>query len=136
VYAAKHLGSRNATTRSEEDTVARVAPGKGAFLILNEEVLNFLREALDDVKLIYTDDLHDTKPNTVLTLLAAGKVEQDGEVVELLDWTEEKDSFAKKAYAAMPYKKGELRVTVALTKNRNTDVQELKLDIREWFTPE
>jgi len=105
--------------------VAKLLPGKGAFLILNDGVLQFQRTALMDIAQVYTDDLHDTKPKTVITLLCAG-----GDRFEL-KWEEVKDDFGHKAYASMPYKTGELRVTVVLTKQ-----DELKLDVREWYNPD
>jgi hypothetical protein len=98
-------------------------PGKGVHLVLNEEIHGFLQEALSDIADCYTDEQHDSGPKQVLDSLLAT---DDG-----LGWTKEKDAFGTKVFAARPYKKGELRVTVVLTKQ-----DELRLDIREWFEPE
>ena len=94
-------------------------PGKGAHLVLNEDVLDFVNTCVDDVKAAYSDEKHDSDPAWVIAVLT----DED-----LHGWTEEKDTFGRKAYRSMPYKKGELRVTVVLTKQN-----ELRFDIREWF---
>jgi len=96
-----------------------LAPGKGAHLVLNEEILEFLMEALRIVNHDYTDALHDSEPGVVIDNLVA----EEG-------WSEEKDNFGRKAFTHMKYKEGELRVTVVHTKR-----DELKLDLREWFQP-
>lgn len=94
-------------------------PGKGAHLVLNQEVLDFLRESLERIESGYSDEDHDENPAGVLDEIANA---------EDTPWTSSKDNFGTKLYAAMPYKEGELRVTVVLT-GKN----ELKLDIREWY---
>lgn len=96
-------------------------PGKGAHIVMNSEYLNFLDLAMDDIAKCYSDEIHDTTPNSVIVDLTSSPELE-------LTWTGEKDNFGTKAYAATPYKKGELRVTVVLTKQN-----ELRLDIREWF---
>jgi hypothetical protein len=98
-------------------------PGKGAHLILNESVRDFVAQALADVGNVYSDQLHDANPMAVITLLS------DPDDAPRFKWVQEKDNFGTKAYVAMPYRDGELRVTVVLTKKG-----ELRLDIREWFT--
>lgn len=99
-------------------------PGKGVHLILNQEVLDFVESCLDDLSIVYSDDLHDSHPEAVITLLTGGEGLSE-------PWTEVKDKFGHKAYRAKPYKSGEARVTVVLTKQN-----ELRLDIREWYVPE
>jgi hypothetical protein len=97
-------------------------PLKGTHLVLNESVLGFLVQALDDIRTRYSDEKHDNSPSEVIKDLEA-----DG-------WTVEKDSFGTKAYTKRPYaisgqqeQKGELRVGVVLTRK-----DELKIDIRPW----
>jgi len=96
-------------------------PGKGAHLVLNEEILNFINSCVLDVKACYTDEQHDKDPARVIAVLT------DEDATDK-PWTKEKDNFGHKAYRSMPYKKGELRVTVVLTKRG-----ELKFDVREWY---
>jgi len=97
----------------------KLAPGKGAHLVLNAEILEFVREALTTVDKYYSDEHHDNEPGIVIDDLLT----EPG-------WSEEKDNFGRKAFTLMSYKEGELRVTVVHTKRG-----ELKLDIREWFNP-
>lgn len=105
--------------------MAKLFPGKGAHLVLNEEVLNYVRGALEDINdVYYSDAQHDESPSLVIDALL------DEELTHECEWTEEIDSFGRKAYADKQYKEGQLRITVVLTK-RN----ELKLDIREWYIP-
>jgi hypothetical protein len=86
---------------------------------MNEQILEFIKEALDGVCYTYSDETHDNKPKAVLDSLEAQA------------WQRQKDSFGDKVFREMPYKKGALRVTVVLTKQN-----ELRLDLREWYTPE
>lgn len=101
-------------------------PGKGAHMVLNQSVLDFVEASLDMISSVYSDEDHDNNPKAVLDALLAYEV-VEGDVA----WQEEKDSFGHKAYRTMPYKKGALRVTVVLTKQ-----DELRLDIREWYSPD
>jgi hypothetical protein len=103
--------------------VSDLAPGKGAHLVLNDAVLGFLSTALSDLADQYSDEVHDKDPKAVRNALLE-------EGVPTLIWTGVKDSFGDKVIAEMPYKKGALRVTLVLTRQG-----ELRLDIREWFTP-
>lgn len=102
----------------------KLLPGKGAHLVLNEEINGFVLTALSDIRVCYTDEIHDADPRLAIARLLSGSAENELE----LTWVEENDDFGRKAIASMAYKSGELRVTVVLTK-RN----ELKLDIREWY---
>jgi hypothetical protein len=102
--------------------MAKLFPGKGAHLVLNEEILSYIQRALEDINDMYDDAQHDESPSLVIDGLL------DEEATHQCDWTEENDSFGRKAYASKQYKEGELRITVVLTKRG-----ELKLDIREWF---
>jgi len=97
-------------------------PGKGAHLVLNDEILAFVQEALMDIANCYGDEIHDADPVAVINGLVDGAGHANN------TWIEEKDNFGHKAFTVMPYKKGELRVTIVLTKQN-----ELRLDIREWF---
>jgi len=97
-------------------------PMKGAHLVMNEEVLLFIRESIGDILDNYTDAAHDESPADVI------------ECIEALPdrWTKVKDDFGTKVYKYMTYavnghEDGELRVTVVLKKD-NT----LSLDIRVW----
>jgi hypothetical protein len=101
--------------------MAKLFPGKGAHLVLNDEILGYVRNALEDISTCYSDEQHDESPSLVVDALLES---------EMNTWTEEIDSFGRKVYTDKQYKEGELRITVVLTK-RN----ELKLDIREWYIP-
>lgn len=98
-----------------------MAPGKGAHMVLNQGVLDFIEASLEELSEFYTDGGHDEAPEVIQEQLLA---------IEGSEWIEEKDNFGRKVYRTMPYKKGELRVTVVLTKQN-----ELRLDIREWYDP-
>jgi hypothetical protein len=100
-------------------------PGKGVHLVLNEDVLGWVRDTLSEVATAYDDEVHDADPKVVVQQLCAPMANGGA------GWESEKDSFGVKAIAKRPYKKGELRVTVVLTKQN-----ELKLDIREWYEPQ
>jgi len=100
-------------------------PGKGAHIVLNEQILAFITEALEDVKKCYSDELHDDEPITVLDQLMDPTVANRAD-----EWYKVKDNFGTKVFAKMPYKKGELRLTVVHTKQGD-----LKLDLREWYEP-
>jgi len=100
-------------------------PGKGVHLVMNNKILTWVNACLEDVANCYDDTLHDSDPGQVLDNLL-GLVQE-----EYLPWVEEKDNFGRKAIRKMLYKKGELRVTVILTKQN-----ELRLDIREWYEPQ
>lgn len=94
-------------------------PMKGAHLVLNEQVLGFVRGALDDLTQPYSDELHDKDPKVLIEFLSG------------TGWTIAKDKFGTKAYKGMTYavnghEEGELRVGVVL---RNGG---LSLDIRPW----
>jgi len=102
--------------------MAKLYPGKGAHLVLNEEILDFVRGTLEDINGVYSDEQHDESPALVIDGLL------DGEIMHENTWTEENDNFGRKAYASKHYKEGELRITVVFTKRG-----ELKLDIREWY---
>jgi hypothetical protein len=100
-------------------------PGKsGAHLVLNQAVLDFVEACLEELSLVYTDDKHDSNPAEVLDALEATS-HPEGVI-----WEREKDNFGTKVLSRMPYKKGELRITLVLTKQN-----ELRLDIREWYDP-
>jgi len=94
-------------------------PGKGTHLIINEEYLDWLGDQLRVVRHHFDDEMADHTPEYMI-----GALREEG-------WEYTKDKFGEKAYAKKPYREGELRVTVVLTKQN-----ELRLDIREWFEPE
>jgi hypothetical protein len=106
---------------------------KGCHVMLNEELLEFLQEALYDLvpyaneqdytdpEPAYTDELCDSNPEQVLKNL------------EAKGWTRTDDKFGKKAIKSMQYpastpplETDEFRVSVVLQKGV------LKLDIRPW----
>jgi hypothetical protein len=102
---------------------------KGANLVLNEKVLQFIQEALTDISgdgneaPAYSDDLADENPTLVLKNL-----EDKG-------WERTMDRFGDKAVKSMPYPAStpalptdELRITAVI--DHRTKV--LKLDIRPW----
>jgi len=94
---------------------------KGAHLVLNEEILEFLRGSLNDVDQAYSDAQNDQDPEYTIAELESWE-----------GWTKEKDNFGTKVYAARVYpvnghEAGELRVTVVLNKKGA-----LNLDIRVW----
>ena len=99
-------------------------PGKGAHLVMNQEYLNFIDLVMSDIAACYSDETHDADPRMIITALTS----QDPDLDLNMKWTEEADNFGIKAYASTPYKKGEFRITVVLTKQN-----ELRLDIREWY---
>lgn len=94
-------------------------PGKGLHAVLNQATLDLLEAALEEISLVYNDELHDAEPAAMLDVLK-----------NVEGWDEEKDNFGRKVFKMMPYKKGALRVTVVLTKQ-----DELRLDLREWYDP-
>jgi hypothetical protein len=101
-------------------------PGKGGFFgILNEDIVGWLKNTLDEVRDAYEiaggDEMHDSDPIKMLKELKGLDA----------DWKYVKDDFGRKMYNAIPAGNGEYRVTVVLT-NRN----ELKVDIRSWWDPE
>jgi hypothetical protein len=98
-------------------------PFKGAHLVCNEGILEFIQKALRDVDEVYSDERHDMTPELV-----------QSELEDMEGWTTVKDKFGTKVYKARPYaqagqqeQKAELRVGVVLTGKR-----ELMLDIRVW----
>jgi hypothetical protein len=107
-------------------------PGKGAHLVLNEAHLQHIMTALDDIANVYSDQIHDDSPVDVIHCLTGHVDAETGEPLgtPTLTWTEVEDKFGHKAFAGTPYKTGELRVTAVLTSQG-----ELRLDIREWFSP-
>lgn len=105
--------------------MTKLAPGKGFHGVLTQEYLNFIQTALAEVALCYDDETHDTEPKTVQDRLLEMGTDEDG-----TEWQEEKDNFGRKVYVEKEYKEGMLRVTCVLSKQN-----ELRLDIREWYTP-
>jgi hypothetical protein len=96
---------------------------KGLYVMLNQELLDFLWEARKEVDDVYTDELNDKDPGLVLRRLGER------------GWTYEKDRFGEKQFKSIQYpastppqEDDELRVTVVLKRNA------LYLDIRPWGT--
>jgi hypothetical protein len=95
-------------------------PMKGAHLILNENILEFLRGKLSQIEQFYSDEQADEDAKAILDDLEAS------------GWVRVKDKFGDKAYEYIVYPvgpsngQGELRVGVALTRSG------LMLDIRPW----
>jgi hypothetical protein len=97
-----------------------LGPMKGAHLVLNQEVLDFIRESLEVIAEVYSDEIHDSDPASVVNAL------------EELGWGVTEDKFGYKVYNKITYavnghETGELRVTAVLKKGK-----ELALDIRVW----
>jgi hypothetical protein len=99
-------------------------PGKGFMGIANEESLEFLHEAINDVHAAYLnaggDSTHDEDPRLILK-----------ELLTKEGWSPENDTFGKKAFKSIPVGEGAYRVTLVLTKNGD-----LRLDVRSWFDPD
>ena len=96
-------------------------PMKGLHVMLNQDLLDFLWEARKEIDDIYTDELNEKNPATVLVRL--GKI----------GWTTVSDKFGTKAYKSVTYPASnpplstdELRVTLINRKGA------LYLDIRPW----
>jgi hypothetical protein len=105
-----------------------MAPGKGVHFVLTGKYLNWLRDALHDVDVVYSDAAHNVQPEIVVNTMTDPESDEISEFE--LQWERVKDNFGTKAFVSIPYKDGELRVTVVLSKQG-----ELKLDIREWYDP-
>jgi hypothetical protein len=111
--------------------MANVKPGKGVHIDVNQEILDWLQRAIDDLRTVYTDEEHNENPKQVLDNLVDTSFERFGCLT--YEWAREKDKFGDKAYTVRPYPygddhtSGELRLTVVLRPNK-----ELKLDLRPW----
>jgi hypothetical protein len=105
-----------------------MAPGKGVHFVLTEKYLGWLRDALHDVDVVYSDEAHDQQAEIVVNTMTDPESDEISEFE--LTWERVKDNFGTKSFVSIPYKDGELRVTVVLSKQG-----ELKLDIREWYDP-
>lgn len=110
--------------------VGDFGPLKGGFMVMNDEVIKFLSDALYDISEAHSDELQDEDPGAVPAALIAGVNTGTG-----LVWKAEQDRFGEKAYTEIPYAttadddgKGILRVTVVLKRGA------LSLDIRPWGT--
>ncbi len=108
------------TWQPKATTTGELQLFKGADLLLNEGVIEFLVECQTQLKSCYTNELHDTSPTQVLRTL-----------VTEYEWDKGEDSRGNlKVWKSLPYsfKEGEeeLRVTVVLNKGV------LHLDIRPW----
>lgn len=96
-------------------------PGKGAHLILTEEVSDWMSDIMYKVyEVTGSSSTNITSPEEL----------RDAFPEE--DWRYEKDAYGHKMITAMELDEGqELRVAVILTPKG-----ELRLDIRTWFDPE
>jgi hypothetical protein len=110
----------------------KLAPGKGLSQVLTEEVITFLKEAIDEIDRFYTDEAHDEGPRAVLDQIMEDKrrIWPAGVDEEPCVWQREKDSYGDKVFVQMPFQEGALRVTLVLTKK-----DELRVDLRYWFDP-
>jgi len=99
-----------------DSSTSGLKPGKGVHIDLTQRNLNFLRSTLQHVAEIYSDELHDQKPKEILDYCKAAGFEF------------EEDNFGKKVFKRIEASKGDLRLTIILTKKG-----ELKLDIRTWY---
>lgn len=94
---------------------------KGAHLIFNQELLDFLRRTLQEIDSVYTDTQNDKDPQVIIKNLRE------------LGFDYMVDSFGKKVFRATPYPAnehgGEFRVGLVLQRGGV-----LKLDVRPWGT--
>ena len=112
-------------------TTEQLRPGKGAHLPLNHEMLEFLMETITDLWNAAGDGETEDFP-TIDTLQDN---EQGMEYLQDLSnsatrWKKSKDNFGTKLHKALPWRSGEIRITVVLKDEK------LKLDIREWYDPD
>jgi hypothetical protein len=119
-------------------------PGKGAHLVVNAEMLGFVRDTVQDIQEAYDeaggDPTYDELPKKFFqtickTLLSAQRGEDTliAERAYLAEWEVASDKFGDKLIAWTRYPDGECRVTLILTKPKGSKGPELKLDIRPWI---
>lgn len=128
---ARTAGTGQARTGNSSNSLQ---PMKGAFLVLNEQVHEFITRALYDIGETYSDERAAEEPEEILLDLVKGTPGESGELSGL-EWRPVEDDFGKKAYVSMPYalanqvgQDGELRVTVIILKKDGT----MNIDIRTW----
>lgn len=113
--------------------MADLRPGKGAFLPLTQEVIEFLHECIEDMwNAAGVGTEEDPEFPSLDELIDA----EDG-LQYLKDlrasathWKPSEDNFGVKLHKALPWNDGEIRVTVVLKNDK------LKIDVREWYDPE
>jgi hypothetical protein len=106
--------------------MSELKPGKGFHGTVTSEVLNFLADAINDVREAYVDG-------------GGTELVDEGEAFKVLNlvtgfssgWTSTKDKFGKKLYREIDWQGGSYRVTVVLNSHG-----ELKIDIRQWYNPD
>lgn len=105
---------------------SNLKPGKGFHGTITEEVLEFLADALGDIRDAYVE-------NGGPELVDGGEAFKVHNLIKSYssDWHETKDKFGKKLYREIPWQGGAHRVTVVLNSSG-----ELKIDVRHWYNPE
>jgi hypothetical protein len=99
-------------------------PGKGAFIPVNEEMLDWLHATFEEIWSAAGDE------GELNNLIDEGKGAQFLRHVagSAAGWRGEEDEFGSKIYKQMPWGEGAYRVTVILDKSKK-----LKIDVRQWY---
>jgi hypothetical protein len=115
-------------------------PGKGAHLVVNDEMLAFLNSALFELGEAYDEcggnEAQDEDVKGLFKAIAK-KLLPGGDLIARdveQEWSVDADNFGDKLIAWTTYPDGECRVTLVLTKPKGSRKSELKLDIRPWIT--
>lgn len=117
--------------------MAELKPGKGAFLQLNQEVLEFLNECFTDMWNAAGEGSEQGTEEQPCEP-SIDELQDSGNGMQYLKdirssathWIPTQDKFGTKLHKALPWEDGEIRVTVVLKGNA------LKVDIRQWYDPE
>jgi hypothetical protein len=113
--------------------MAELRPGKGAFLPLTSETIEFLHECITDVwnaAGVGTDEDPDFPSiDELIDDFKAGEYLNDLKA-SATHWVLSEDNFGIKLHKALPWDDGEIRVTVVLKNGK------LKVDIRSWYDPD
>jgi hypothetical protein len=100
----------------------RLIPGKGAYLTLTKDSIDFLWEVIQEVWESYGEDgdeLQDNKRGVEVLRRLHGSAAH---------WTETKDKFGHKMSKVLPFGEVEYRVTVVVRGDGS-----MAVDIRSWF---
>jgi len=110
--------------------MTELRPGKGAFLPLTEETLDFLHDCFADLwnAAVAKDenDPNDARLDELIDAKNAGEYLKDLRA-SATHWKPSEDNFGVKLHKALPWNDGEIRVTVVLKNDK------LKVDVREWY---
>ena len=112
-------------------------PGKGAFLPLNENMIDWYK---DTIECIWDAAGSEGELNAIID---AGEAEMKKFLADVrgssTGWHTEADSFGIKLYREMPWTDAadatpqKYRITIVITKGTDTRPSKLKLDIRNWY---